>query len=98
MFQEDLSIYEFVYELLLCSGPILPPKSTDAPWWLGQRNPLGFVNLILLNPQDSSQVAGTISDEQGNFSFQNLAYGQYELRALLMPRETSPCGVPAPTS
>lgn len=39
-----------------------------------------FVNIALLNAADSSQVKGTISDEEGNYVFTELMAGTYKLK------------------
>ena len=41
--------------------------------------PLPFVNVVLKNAQDGSTVTGTITDESGAFSLNNLPTGNYNL-------------------
>ncbi len=41
------------------------------------KNPAPFANVILLNANDSSVVKGALSNETGNFTFENVDSGQY---------------------
>jgi outer membrane receptor protein involved in Fe transport len=43
--------------------------------------PLEYVSVRLLRPSDSSTIAGVFSDKDGKFSFDNVAYGSYLIRA-----------------
>jgi hypothetical protein len=46
----------------------------------GKQEPLPFVNVILLSPNDSSQVSGAVSDIDGNFGFAGIRQGEYILK------------------
>ena len=43
--------------------------------------PIGFANVILLNPSDSAMVKGTLSTEQGRYTFENIKSGKYLITA-----------------
>lgn len=43
--------------------------------------PVGFANVILLNPSDSTMVKGTLSTEQGKYTFENIKLGKYLITA-----------------
>ncbi len=49
--------------------------------------PVSFANVVLINQGDSSQVAGTISDESGSFSLDNIPYGNYMLKTFFIGYE-----------
>ncbi len=53
-------------------GKIVDEKTNDA---------LEYVSVRLLRPSDSSTVAGVFTDKDGAFSFENVAYGSYLIRA-----------------
>ena len=55
-------------------------------------SPASFAALKLLRATDSSFVAGTIADEQGQYRFSNLSDGRYRVQASVvgMRNETSP--------
>lgn len=57
-------------ELGIIIGNILETKSG---------NPIPFASIRLLKQGDTLQVAATISDKNGAFAFQNLAFGYYRL-------------------
>ncbi|HYK77539.1 MAG TPA: TonB-dependent receptor [Daejeonella sp.] len=50
--------------------------------------PLEYVNIVLLNQADSSLVKGMLTDARGKFHFQNLAKGNYFIRANFMGYRT----------
>ena len=41
--------------------------------------PLGFVNVVINQAGENKMVKGAITDEQGNFHFEGLANGNYDL-------------------
>ncbi|PRY09888.1 outer membrane receptor protein involved in Fe transport [Pontibacter ummariensis] len=49
-----------------------------------QKTPLGFANVVLLTPRDSSVVAGATTDISGKFLLQPVPFGKYILRASLV--------------
>lgn len=46
-----------------------------------QNNPVEFANVVLLNSADSSLAKAALSDESGNFLFENLDAGNYLINA-----------------
>jgi hypothetical protein len=67
-----------LFAAAFCSHAIAKPTATvtgkveDA-----KNNPAGFANVILLYANDSSIVKGGISNEMGNFSFEEIQSGRY---------------------
>jgi ferric enterobactin receptor len=43
--------------------------------------PVAFASVALMNAQDSSLLSGVITDDAGKFSFNNLPYGKYTVKA-----------------
>lgn len=58
----------FVLVLLGCITPIYS-QSLKGNLVDEQKQPIGFANIVLLSLPDSAFIAGTISDEQGQFGF-----------------------------
>ncbi|WP_158607183.1 outer membrane beta-barrel family protein [Pontibacter oryzae] len=49
-----------------------------------QKTPLGFANVVLLTPRDSSLVTGATTDVSGRFNLQPVPFGRYLLRISLV--------------
>lgn len=60
-------------------GKIVDPQNTG----------MGYVNILLLEPSDSSLVRGTLTDEQGDFSFFAVEPGSYLLMASMVGMENA---------
>jgi hypothetical protein len=43
--------------------------------------PLARASILLLNPKDSALVKGTLTNETGGYSFENIAAGEYIISA-----------------
>lgn len=54
----------------------------------GSNNPISYTNVIVLNPTDSTTIAGSISDENGNFRIINIKKGDYILKASFLGFKT----------
>ncbi len=52
-------------------------------------NPLSYSNVLLLQPNDSTLVKGTVSDEDGSFEIENIDDGSYILQTLMMGYQSS---------
>ncbi len=50
---------------------------------------MGYVNILLLNPQDSSLVHGTLTDEKGDYSLTALTPGNYLIMASMVGMENT---------
>lgn len=50
---------------------------------------MGYVNILLLNPQDSSLVRGTLTDEKGDYSLTALTPGNYLIMASMVGMENT---------
>lgn len=50
--------------------------------------PMELVNVVVFKTSDSSQVAGTTTDKNGNFQFDNLNRGEYYLKITFIGFET----------
>lgn len=67
--------------LMLCCCTVLPLKAqVTGQVHDEQGEPMAFVNVLLLNPQDSSFVQGTLTDTQGQFSLEPADEGSYIIR------------------
>ena len=49
-----------------------------------QQKPLSFANVLLLNPADNMLITGNITDEQGQFSFNEMVNGTYLIQASMV--------------
>ncbi|RDV15567.1 TonB-dependent receptor [Pontibacter diazotrophicus] len=49
-----------------------------------QKTPVGFANVVLLTPRDSSLVTGATTDSNGEFVLDRVPYGRYVLRISLV--------------
>lgn len=71
-----LPMFLFAQNSKITISGLLKDASTKAP--------LSFVNVVFKSPQDSSLVAGTISNEEGRFSVAELSSGTYILELSLI--------------
>jgi ferric enterobactin receptor len=51
--------------------------------------PVAYASVALFNAKDSALIAGVITDEKGEFHFENLAYGNYKLKASFVGYKTT---------
>lgn len=73
-----------LFTLPLLYGQQTPPANLHGKVLDAQNTALGYVNVLLLQPTDSSLVRGTLSDDQGDFEFLGVAPGQYLLMASMV--------------
>jgi len=52
-------------------------------------NPIAYTNILLLKAQDSTIVSGTTSNEEGQFSFNNVTENEYIIKASFISYEDS---------
>lgn len=50
---------------------------------------LGYVNILLLNPADSSLIRGGLTDDNGDYSFQAIPSGKYLIMASMVGMENT---------
>ncbi len=50
----------------------------------GGNRPVSFANVLLLQAQDSALFKGTLSDEAGNFRFENVGAGFFRVKSFLI--------------
>lgn len=72
--------------LLFCSAEAFAQHSGTITGKLmdDTAQPIGFVNVLLLQAKDSSLVKGAISDGNGYFEFENIQYGSYFIKARML--------------
>ncbi|CAL2088158.1 Outer membrane receptor protein involved in Fe transport [Tenacibaculum sp. 190524A05c] len=58
-------------------------KITDA-----QKQPLPFANVILLSEKENSTPKGVVSDDNGNFRFENISEGKYSIEISMLGFKT----------
>lgn len=66
--------------LLICLNVNSQTQNTSVSGLIKEKstnNPLPYVNVIIKNEKDSSLVIGTITNEEGRFTLNNLKHGQY---------------------
>ena len=52
--------------------------------------PLPYINIAIYQPEDSALIAGTMSDESGQFNFSDIKQGNYRLKVSAVGYQTHP--------
>ena len=80
--------YILVASVVLSSGYILHAQAklrvTGTVVEFQTQDPLQYANIVLSKDSDSSLVAGTVTNEDGNFRFDNIKRGKYFITASFM--------------
>lgn len=85
------NFYQFILILLFLSTPLLLHAQGQTNGSISgtvvegpQKTPLGFANVVLLTPRDSSLVTGATTDISGRFVLERVPPGSYLLRISLV--------------
>ncbi|HEY6162401.1 MAG TPA: outer membrane beta-barrel family protein [Bacteroidia bacterium] len=70
----------FVFLLALPAFPQVGGHLVEGNVKDAKNTPLEFVNVLLLKASDSSLVKASVTDEKGDFVFENVADGEYRLK------------------
>jgi outer membrane receptor protein involved in Fe transport len=60
------------------------------------QEPMQYVNVVLLNAQDSTMVDGMVTDDDGEFDFENISSGEYYIKISFIGFEPVELSVSAP--
>jgi hypothetical protein len=80
---------------LLLTGLLLPIESISQSRINGKildnlGNPIAYANVLLLSPMDSVIVKGSVSEENGNFHFDQIDQNSYLLSVSFMGMQNIP--------
>ena len=72
-----------LYSFQLIAQHSISGKITDT-----KEQPLPFANVILLSEQKNSNPKGAVSDDEGNYSFENISEGSYTIEVSMLGFKT----------
>jgi outer membrane receptor protein involved in Fe transport len=85
-----MKILNLWFIFCLCSGCLLSAQTKNIGNVSGivlsgtNNKPLELVNVVVINPNDSSIVTGAVTNTQGRFEIDNVPSGEYYLRCTLL--------------